>query len=74
MSTYRGAVEPSTVFMLLVSLKVLEAFGTRVTSNILRRTGGKRSDGSLTVVENVDRDMFCLSEDILYCSSSGRDQ
>ena len=68
-------MEPSIVFMLLVSLKVLEAaFGTGVTSNILRRTGGKRSDGSLTVVENVDRDMFCLSEEILHCSSSGRDQ
>ena len=72
MSKYRGAVEPSTVFMLLVSLKVLEAaFGTGVTSNILRRTVGKRGDGSFIAGENghvrsVQKDPPC--------SSSGGDQ
>ena len=71
-SKYRGAVEPSTVFMLLVSLKVLEAaFVTGLTSNVLRNTGGKRGDGSLIAAENgpglsVQNDPSC--------SWSGRDQ
>ena len=63
MSKYRGGVEPGTASMLLGSLKVLDAaFGTGMISNMMRGAGCKRGDGSLTVVENVDRDMFCLSK------------
>ena len=73
MSKYRGSEEPGIAFTLLGSLKVLEAaFVTGITSNILRRTGDKRGDGSLTVRKNVDWDMFCLSKEIL--PRSGRDQ
>ena len=72
-SKSRGSEEPGITFTLLGSFKVLEAaFVIDITSNILRRTGGMRGDGSLTVRKNVDRDMFCRYKETL--PHSGRDQ